>query len=59
MQQLAGLAASEGRDLKSVVRGDEEIMAVLGSDCADGVFDPDFYIRHAHQILQDAGIIRG
>jgi adenylosuccinate lyase len=57
VQHLAGLAVSEDRDLKAVVRSDEEIMAVLGTDSVDGIFNPDCYIKHAHQILIDAGII--
>jgi adenylosuccinate lyase len=59
VQELAGLAASGGKNLREVSGGDEEITGLLGADALDGVFDPEFYIRHAHTILGDAGITTG
>ncbi|MFH1312941.1 MAG: adenylosuccinate lyase [Candidatus Eisenbacteria bacterium] len=56
VQALAGLTASGGQDLKEVSMADEEVTGLIGADVLEGVFDPGFYIRHAHTILTDAGI---
>jgi adenylosuccinate lyase len=56
VQNLAGLAASSGEDLRDISRKDEEVTGLVGTDALRGVFDPEFYIRHAHKIIRDVGI---
>jgi adenylosuccinate lyase len=56
VQRLSASAAREGLGLKDMAGEDDEIVAVLGPDVLDGIFDPRFYIKHVHSILRDAGI---
>jgi adenylosuccinate lyase len=56
VQHLAEMAKSQDRNLSEVVKEDEEIRRIIGSQMLDAIFDPHFYIRYAHQILHDTGI---
>jgi adenylosuccinate lyase len=57
VQQMAGLASSEDRDLEDVVKADEDVMQALGPDRVKDVFDARHYTGHARRILKDAGIL--
>jgi adenylosuccinate lyase len=57
VQQMAGLAFSEGDDLKDVVKADGAVMKVLGAGGVEDVFNPRHYTAHARRILKDAGIL--
>ena len=35
------------------------LISGLDEEALDGIFDPEFYIRHAHTVLKDAGITTG
>jgi adenylosuccinate lyase len=57
VQHLAHSAASDRETLKERVCRDQEVVSVLGPRMAEAVFDPGYYIRYAHDILHDTGIL--
>jgi adenylosuccinate lyase len=56
VQELAAVTASTGKDLRGVSCDDKEIVDLIGAGALESVFDPAFYIRHAHRVLKDSGI---
>ncbi len=57
VQLLAHSGYSSGKTLKESACGDDEVVAALGSEKAESVFDPVYYIRHAYDILKDIGVL--
>jgi adenylosuccinate lyase len=51
VQALASRAASEGIHLKELAAGDPEIEELLGPERVSSVFDPQYYLRYAEEIL--------
>jgi len=57
VQLLAHSGHARGKSLKESACADEEIIAALGDEAAASVFDPVYYLRHAHGTLKDIGIL--
>jgi len=56
VQLLAHSGHARGKSLKESACADEEVIAALGDEATASVFDPVYYLRHAHEILKDIGI---
>lgn len=56
-QQLAKSAVAAGSDFRDLAADDREIVAALGPETIDQIFDPAFYVRHTELILREAGIL--
>jgi adenylosuccinate lyase len=57
VQLLAHSGHASGRSLKDSVCADQEVLAALGEEAAESVFDPVYYIRHTYETLKDVGIL--
>lgn len=57
VQLLAHSAQARDKSLKESAGADQEVVSTLGKEATESVFDPDYYIRHAREILKSIGIL--